>query len=114
MTAPLSLQRSITPPPTKKASQLVDKKCPTDGEHQDPDPLDSAAPTLAAIEAGEAKIRDHLNYFATHLEAATRPSIPDSPRLSITEWRQLYSNNQRPRGRHFVVHQHDHPVSGTV
>jgi len=71
-----------------------------------------ANPTLAAIEAGQAQIRDHLEYFAKHFESVLRP--PRSPRLTIDDFRLLYKRNQHPQGRHFVVHQHDHPISGTT
>jgi hypothetical protein len=67
-------------------------------------------PSLAAIEAGEAQVRDHLAYFAKHLSAAKRPS--PGPSISITDFQKLYKRNLDPNGHHFVIHQHDHPISG--
>lgn len=32
--------------------------------------------------------------------------------MPINEWKDLYSRNEHPHGRHFVIHQHDHPVAG--
>jgi len=74
----------------------------------------STEPSAAALEAGQATIRDHLAYFTAHLEAVSRPQIPSSFRMTITEWKQLYRRNQHSRGTHFVIHQHDHPIAGTV
>ena len=68
-------------------------------------------PNLAAIEAGKAQIRDHLPYFSLHLSRSMRFPI-SSPRLSIPDFQDLYRRNQHPGGRHFVIHQHDHPVAG--
>lgn len=65
---------------------------------------------LAAIEAGEIEIRDHLEYFFQHLFKASRPAV--GPRVTFNAWKELYQRSQHPHGRHFVVHQHDHPVSG--
>ena len=68
-------------------------------------------PTLAAIEAGQVHVSDHLGIFSSSLSQSMRPS-PAEPRLPIAAWMDLYRRNERPRGRHFVIHQHDHPVSG--
>lgn len=70
-------------------------------------------PNLAAIEAGQIEVSDHLNIFSTRLRQCTRPaSSPSVPRLQIADWTDLYRRNERPDGRHFVVHQHDHPIAG--
>lgn len=92
---PSTLSRDISPPPTRKASAQANR--------QD-------NPSLAAIEAGQAEVRDHLDYFAKHLAAARRPC--PGPRLSIDDFRALYTRNEHKHGCHFVVHQHDHPISG--
>lgn len=94
---PSTLSRDISPPPSRKPSTRQDDR-------------NDAGPTLAAIEAGQAEIRDHLEYFAKHLEAIRRPH--PGPQLSIEDFRSLYKRNEHERGCHFVVHQHDHPVSG--
>lgn len=68
--------------------------------------------SLAAIEAGDVQVNDHLSIFASRLLKATRPVQPGVPRLSHSNWVDLYLRNQHPKGRHFVIHQHDHPVAG--
>lgn len=68
-------------------------------------------PNLAAIEAGQVQVTDHLGIFSSSLSQCIRPS-PAESRLPIPAWMDLYRRNERPSGRHFVVHQHDHPVSG--
>lgn len=72
----------------------------------------SNANYLAAIEAGEEKIENHLEVFSTRLHEAIRPRMPSETRLAHSDWIDLYQRNQHPHGRHFVIHQHDHPVSG--
>lgn len=69
----------------------------------------------SAIEAGKVKIDDHLDYFSELLTKITLlPFPPDTPRLSIGDYRLLYERNSNsPRGAHFIVHQHDHPIAGT-
>ncbi|KAI1209668.1 DNA polymerase ligase-domain-containing protein [Annulohypoxylon truncatum] len=77
--------------------------------------LDSEGPDTSAIEAGKVKIKDHVTYFSTLLAKATISPFPSStPRLSIDVYKQLYETNSgNPKGAHFVVHQHDHPIAGT-
>ncbi|KAI1090362.1 DNA polymerase ligase-domain-containing protein [Rostrohypoxylon terebratum] len=69
----------------------------------------------SAVEAGKVKINDHLDYFNELLTKATlSPFPPDTPRLSIGNYKRLYEENSNsPRGAHFIVHQHDHPIAGT-
>ncbi|KAK5121077.1 hypothetical protein LTR85_005561 [Meristemomyces frigidus] len=119
MAQPTSLIRDISPPPTRKASSAqiqapettsADQSSKSGDSHLERVELLDAEPTLAAVEAGQAQIRDHLEYFAKHLNSVTRPSL--GPRLNMKEFQQLYKRNQMPHGRHFVVHQHDHPISG--
>ncbi|WPH04895.1 Hypothetical protein R9X50_00779200 [Acrodontium crateriforme] len=86
MRPPDSLGREISPPPTRKR------------------------PTIAAVETGRAHVQDHLDYFSKHLQTRSRPS--SGPRLGIDAFRSLYARNQHLKGRHFVIHQHDHPISG--
>lgn len=69
-------------------------------------------PNLAAIEAGEEKVTDHLSVISMRLAQCIRPLEQPTPRLSIAEWIDLYKRNEHPHGRHFVIHQHDHPVAG--
>lgn len=79
-------------------------------------PLDSrpdSPPNLAAIEAGQIEVSDHLGIFSSRLSQCIRP-LPSSeaPCLQIADWTDLYRRNERPHGRHFVIHQHDHPIAG--
>jgi hypothetical protein len=72
----------------------------------------------AAIESGETILRDYLSYFTMHLSSHIRPIQQDpsslcKPRISLSEFVDLYQRNQNPQGRHFVIHQHDHPIAGT-
>lgn len=101
MSRPSSLQRRVSPPPLKrKRTSIVEK---TEA---------GSAPTLAAIEAGEAVIDDHLDYFVKHLEMTCRPKASHSSRLAINAFGELYQRNQHDHGHHFVVHQHNHPIAG--
>jgi DNA polymerase Ligase (LigD) len=67
----------------------------------------------SAVEAGEASIEDHFSFFSSKLHEASRPHIPGTPRISHKDWCDLYQRSLSPRGHHFVIHQHDHPVAGT-
>lgn len=104
LTSLSSLTAPVSPPRRKFAdarrAQTLDK-----GNH---------AASLAAVEAGEVEVDDHLKLFSTRLAQASRPEPPLStyPRLSIEDWVDLYSRNQNANGHHFVIHQHDHPVAG--
>lgn len=108
-----SLDVPISPPRTKR--QLVEvgnsKDFATDIEATLQ--IQETKPSLAAVEAGEATISNHLQYFSTHLSQAIRPlSSEAQPRLSIADFVELYTRNQTPNGHHFVIHQHDHPIAG--
>lgn len=113
-----TLHRDISPPPLRKASTVTkDVTTPgtKDNDHDQDDERHgkcaiNGKSDSAAIEAGEVEIRDHLDYFYQHLSKTSRPAL--GPRISFNAWRDLYQRNQHPHGRHFVVHQHDHPVSG--
>ncbi|KAK8016489.1 ABC1 domain-containing protein [Apiospora rasikravindrae] len=71
-------------------------------------------PKSAAVEAGDAKIQDHVGYFSGVLSKAILSPFPDrTSQLSVAGYRKLYEDNfGNPRGAHFIVHQHDHPVAG--
>jgi hypothetical protein len=104
MCQPASLLRGISPPPARPR-----RTCNKNGDAGSKSTA-MREPRLAAVEAGEAQVRNHLAYFAKHLGAVTR--LAPGPRLSIEQFRELYQRNQHSHGRHFVVHQHDHPISG--
>jgi len=102
---PASLEAPISPPPSTRSI----KRRKT---HPDDPP---SSPNLAAIEAGEAHIDDHLTLFSEQLSQHIRPrAAGQGDLLSIDEFKELYRRNQHQHGRHFVVHQHDHPVAGMV
>ena len=104
-TPPTSLRTSISPPPSRarKSKERSGKE-----DNHLSESKEDALPGLAAIEAGEVQIRDHLQYFSDHLSHYARPTAP----LSIPSFVDLYKRNQHPHGRHWVIHQHDHPVAG--
>lgn len=99
-----SLERSVSPPPRKRRKSGMGVATPQDDF--------MSSPSLAAIEAGEARIRDHLDYFSKHLREVARPIEEGTRRLHIDEFTKLYQRNNHGHGRHFVVHQHNHPVAG--
>ncbi|KAI6892569.1 hypothetical protein KC355_g20955, partial [Hortaea werneckii] len=112
-----SLVRSISPPPTRKGSKIREdsNQASQRGPSPESEVLDSVnkqdvEPTLAAVEAGHAQIKDHLEYFVKHLSHTIRPN--SGPRLSTKDFQTLYKRNQHAQGHHFVIHQHDHPISG--
>jgi hypothetical protein len=106
MAVPASLGREISPPPTKKRNHYERKKSLDDTQN-------GSTPTPAAIEAGRAKIRNHLEHFCSHLGALIRHTDPTGERLlPISEFGTLYQQNQHADGHHFVIHQHNHPVAG--
>jgi hypothetical protein len=91
------LNTSVSPPPSRRKSIFKQES------HE-----------LASIEAGEVEVTDHLGIFSTKLSQHTRPpniSQP-TPRLKIDDYADLYRRNSHPTGRHFVIHQHDHPIAG--
>jgi hypothetical protein len=108
MNAPSSLTRDISPPRTAKRRKKYDSSSPI----QTHLPTRNLGPALATIEAGTAKIDDHLAHFTSCLANAARQTAVDVPRLDIKEYSTLYENNQHKHGNHFVVHQHNHPRAG--
>ena len=108
----LSLNAPVSPP--RKGSSI---KCIQDGDEGDailsnvsqPNTL----PSLAAIEAGQVEVTDHVTTISTKLKEYIRPLPKQTiPRLPIKDWVELYKRNEHPEGRHFVIHQHDHPIAG--
>ncbi|KAJ5280776.1 hypothetical protein N7478_006148 [Penicillium angulare] len=95
----LSLKKSVSPPHVNRTLTSETKnEC-----------------NLAKIEAGETKVTNHLEIFSSRFEKISRPisgSSTSTPRLLIPKWMDLYRRNEHAEGRHFVIHQHDHPVAG--
>ncbi|KAF2436788.1 hypothetical protein EJ08DRAFT_577514 [Tothia fuscella] len=108
MAEPPSLKRPISPPPVKKRRK---SHAITANQNTNPPPK-PLQPSLAAIEAGQTKIRDHLQYFSAHFAKLSKPTNESVQRLSIPDFERLYQRNQHAKGRHFVIHQHNHPVAG--
>jgi hypothetical protein len=111
-TTPNTLVREISPPPARrsrigKTHTIEQKTTPkeTDATNDRPD--------LAAVEAGKAQVKDHLAYFSHHLYGASRQTPSQFPRIAREVFQDLYKRNRHAQGRHFVVHQHDHPLSGS-
>jgi hypothetical protein len=111
-TPPISLRASISPPPSRRR-EVCKSLQSTNGNggraqivHEQHE--ETTTSSLAAIEAGEIRIRDHLEYFSTHLAQYAKPFAS----LPIPAFEDLYLRNQHPHGKHFVIHQHDHPVAG--
>ncbi len=91
---PATLKRPVSPPTiTRKASK--------------------PSPKLSAVEAGKATIEDHFALFSSKLLEASKAISHGTSRISHAAWCELYQRNLHPQGRHFVIHQHDHPVAGT-
>lgn len=103
LNVPATLSKDVTPPPPSRKRRRI--RSPDDGQ-------DEVLPSTADVEAGNVEIKDHFDYFSKKLLAATRP-LSTSPRLRHEDWLKLYQRNQHAGGRHFVIHQHDHPVAGT-
>lgn len=105
----LSLQAPVSPPRRKSGVEKDNAGAPETAVTDPDDP-----PSLAAIEAGQIEVADHLGIVSEKLQKSTRPASEAHgiPRLPISEWTDLYRRNEHPQGRHFVIHQHDHPVAG--
>lgn len=110
MAVPLTLDRDISPPPTKKRAHEESDKS-SNGKQNGK----TVTATPAAIEAGKARIRNHLQHFCSHLGALVivRHSEPSNhPLLPISDFATLYERNQHAHGHHYVIHQHNHPAAG--
>jgi hypothetical protein len=119
MVLPNSLARDISPPPIRKPPRTrssTNKITPVEeqAESERGQLAASDGPSLAAIEAGEAQVRDHLAYFSHHLRLTSRETQSALPRLTIIDFQDLYRRNEHSHGCHFVIHQHDHPISGNA
>lgn len=104
---PLSLHAPVSPPRRRSAAGANATDCISSDNARH-------GPSLAAVEAGQVQVSDHLMLFSARLAQASQayPASEHHHRLSIQSWGDLYSRNQRSQGRHFVIHQHDHPVAG--
>ncbi|KAH9863428.1 hypothetical protein IAQ61_009706 [Plenodomus lingam] len=118
---PPSLARDISPPRPAKRRKTSDSLVPKEDMipkpapnnlHESTSPDKCPQPTLAEVEAGKARIDNHLSYFRAHFSKLSRPTDPFIPRLPLCNFSDLYTSNCNPRGHHFVVHQHNHPRAG--
>lgn len=101
---PSTLSKGVSPPP------VVRRRADQNGQQRKDRP--TPQPTTAQVEAGLEDVVDHVEFFSQKLASCTLPAS-QSPRLSHTNWLDLYSRNQSSSGHHFVIHQHDHPIAGT-
>ncbi|KAH1598113.1 hypothetical protein KXX34_008487 [Aspergillus fumigatus] len=109
-----TLDAPVSPPRRKGRNKKVsdDQPAPSFSSVTADSKLPSSEPSLAAIEAGLVEVTDHLKIFSSRLARCARPVSPQVPRLPIRDWVELYERNLHPNGRHFVIHQHDHPIAG--
>lgn len=119
MVPPSTLARDISPPPTRKppgtrTSAVENNPTVKRAAREHDQSRTSDRPSLAAVEAGEAQIKDHLAYFSQHFRLTSRETPTTLPRITVDGFQDLYKRNQHPHGRHFVIHQHDHPISGNA
>lgn len=109
-TTPTSLRASISPPPPRMRRTDTDGAATSNKERGS-----GPTPGIAVVEAGRDQITNHLDHFSYHLLPLVRPvpnSWPQLPGVSMRDWKELYIRNQYAHGRHWVVHQHDHPIAG--
>lgn len=97
-----SLDAPISPPRVKYPKHSSAR---TDGQIEC-----KSTPRLASIETGEIPISDHLTVLSEQLKRVKK-TLPGTF-LSIEGFVDLYKRNQHRYGRHFVIHQHDHPIAG--
>lgn len=104
-----SLDAPISPPRVKypKHSSARTEKPVSRSVSQDEY---ESTPRLTGIEAGEVTITDHLTAVSEQLKRVKK-TMPGTF-LSIEGFVDLYKRNQHRYGRHFVIHQHDHPIAG--
>ncbi|KAJ9152007.1 ABC1 domain containing protein [Pleurostoma richardsiae] len=109
-----SMPEAGEPKTTPAAAAAADAvTAPTSTHTPAPSPPTS---TSAAIEAGRLQISDHLTHFLHTLTLALSSRLPSPaslPLLPLPAYGSLFASALgSPRGAHFVVHQHDHPVAG--
>ncbi|KAG5950184.1 hypothetical protein E4U53_005408 [Claviceps sorghi] len=106
-----NLDWSLDPPTSNPSQTTSDSDSGSSRFSPQKHPHDQ--PSTSAIEAGKVQIANHLSYFSSLL---ARKALDSSlaPLLPIASYVSLYqSHAHNPRGSHFVIHQHDHPVAGT-
>lgn len=119
-TPPTTRLASISPPPSRRrkisnAPNSSNIDAPVTLSHPSKrnlkfrDDEDNDIVKLADIEAVEVSIDDHVEYFSRRLSRVVNGR---GALLGFGKWRELYERNLHERGRHFVVHQHDHPIAG--
>ena len=102
-TPPKSLHTTVSPPPTRRRKQ------PPASEVDDASQKLSSLPASSLVEAGNVRINDHLTYWTNHLSSG----LIGNPPLPLDAFKDLYTESAgKETGKHFVVHQHDHPVAG--
>ena len=122
---PASLTARVSPPRSRRSTKKVDhhecaKPDSLEGVANEPgleagaaaDTVYDGGPTTAAVEAGDVGLDDPVAFFSSKLLQSARPEVAGVPRISHSDWLDLYQSNRNPHGRHFVIHQHDHPMAG--
>jgi hypothetical protein len=121
VSVPKSLSAPVSPPRSRQKRRLKrpgDRDDHVEAEEQprqnDLEDIskNSQSIDLARIEAGKASVENHLEVWSAALLSVTRPTVAGLPRLPHDSWVDLYRRNQLPQGRHFVIHQHNHPIAG--
>ena len=112
---PLKRRRRQTNPLQPAITEPTSSPTPTEKQPAATDSKPNPPSRSAHIEAGTVAITNHSHHFSTLLSAATPDPYPSGcPRLPIQSYRALFDSClDSPRGAHFVIHQHDHPVAGT-
>jgi hypothetical protein len=123
---PTSLTAKVSPPRSRRSTKKVANNESSgrdfiEGAASEPglkaeaaaDAVGGASITTAAVEAGHVGLDDPVSFFSSKLLQTTCREVAGVPRIPHGDWLDLYQRNQNPHGRHFVIHQHDHPVAGT-
>ncbi|OJJ41014.1 hypothetical protein ASPWEDRAFT_102577 [Aspergillus wentii DTO 134E9] len=108
-----SLNEPVSPPRRRSTANKNHKAPLSPHPPEGAETRTQSPPNLASIEAGQVEVTDHLGIFSSQLSQYVRPAgFLQSPRLQIADWVDLYRRNLHPYGKHFLIHQHDHPVAG--
>ena len=99
---PKSLHTAVSPPPIRRRKQI------TTIENDSATPKPTSLPVSSDVEAGTAKVTDHLTYWTKQL----LPHSSGSPPLAFSALYALYTGCAgQETGNHYVIHQLDHPVA---
>jgi hypothetical protein len=95
MSIPSSLTRDISPPARRSKRQKTSNAARVKDDATAPSSLAvDVQPTLAAVEAGRARIEDHVAYFRDRLSNVQKKFDEGQPKISMDEWTNLYTSNE--------------------